>query len=72
MRSPDVKWMETLFHYGRKENDELAFLTLCDNAFNPPYLGGKIIELVKICFMNKRFDTNLSFFSKAVIVSHCV
>ena len=31
----------------------LAFLTLCDQAFNPPFLGGKIIELAKFCFMNK-------------------
>ena len=51
---------------------ELAFLTLCDQAFNPPFLGGKIIELAKFCFMNKRFETNLSFFSKPVIVSQCV
>ena len=51
---------------------ELAFLTLCDQAFNPPFLGGKIIELAKFCFMNQRFETNLSFFSKPVIVSHCV
>ena len=34
--------------------------------------GGKIIELAKFCFMNKRFEPNLSFFSKPVIVSHCV
>ena len=52
---------------------QLAFLTLCDQAFNPPFLSGKlIIELAKFCFMNKRFETNLSFFSKPVIVSHCV
>ena len=51
---------------------ELAFLTLCDQVFNPPFLGGKIIELAKFCFMNKRFETNLTFFSKPVIVSHCV
>ena len=53
-------------------NWQLAFLTLCDQATNPPFLGGKIIELAKFCFMNKRFETNLSFFSKPVIVSHCV
>ena len=47
-------------------------VTLCDQAFNPPCLGGKIIELAKFCFMNKRFETNLSFFSKPMIVSHCV
>ena len=51
---------------------KLAFLTLCDQAFNPPFLGGKINELTKFCFLNKRFETNLSFFSKLVIVSHCV
>ena len=50
----------------------LAFLTLCDQAFNPPFLAGKIIELAKFCFSNKRFETNISFFSKPVIVSHCV
>ena len=48
---------------------ELGYLG-CDQAFNPPFLGGKIIELAKFCFMNKRFETNLSFFSKLVIVSH--
>ena len=51
---------------------QLAFLTLCDQAFNPPFLGGKINELAKFCFLNKRFETNLSFFSKPVIVFHCV
>ena len=51
---------------------ELAFLTLCDQAFHPPFLGGKIIELAKFCFKNKRFEPSLSFFSKPVIVSHCV
>ena len=51
---------------------ELAFLTPCDQAFNPPFLGGKIIELAKFCFKNKRFEPSLSFFSKQVIVSHCV
>ena len=50
----------------------LAFLTPCDQAFNPPFLGGKIIELGKFCFKNKRFEPSLSFFSKQVIVSHCV
>ena len=39
---------------------------------SPPFLGGKIIELAKFCFMNKRFETNLSFFSKPVIVCHCM
>ena len=38
---------------------QLAFLTLCNQAFNPPFLGGKIIELAKFCFMNKRFETKL-------------
>ena len=56
---------------GANNDMQLAFLTLCDKAFNPRFLGGKIIEF-KFCFMNKRFDTNLSFFSKPVIVSHCV
>ena len=51
---------------------ELAFLTPCDQAFNPPFLGGKIIQLAKFCFKNKRFEPSLSFFSKQVIVSHCV
>ena len=55
---------------GRLRVCKLAFLTLCDQAFNSPFLGGKIIELAKFCFMNKRFETNLSFFSKLVIVSH--
>ena len=50
----------------------LAFLTPCDQAFNPPFLGGKIIELAKFCFKNKRFEPSLLFFSKQVIVSHCV
>ena len=52
--------------------EQLAFLTPCDQAFNPPFLGGKIIELAKFCFKNKRFEPSLSFFSKQVIVSHCV
>ena len=52
--------------------DELTFLTPCDQAFNPPFLGGKIIELAKFCFKNKRFEPSLSFFSKPVIESHCV
>ena len=52
--------------------NQLAFLTPCDQAFNPPFLGGKIIELAKFCFKNKRFEPSLSFFSKQVIVSHCV
>ena len=51
---------------------QLAFLTACDQAFNPPFLGGKIIELAKFCFKNKRFEPSLSFFGKQVIVSHCV
>ena len=48
------------------DGNQLAFLTLCDQAFNPPFLGGKINELAKFCFLNKRFETNLSFFP------HCV
>ena len=31
---------------------QLAFLTQCDQDFNPPFLGGKIIELAKFCLMN--------------------
>ena len=54
------------------DKTELAFLTPCDQAFNPPFLGGKIIELAKFCFKNKRFEPSLSFFSKQVIVSHCM
>ena len=59
----------------QRENQlkKLAFLTPCDQAFYPPFLGGKIIELLaKFCFKNKRFEPSLSFFSKQVIVSHCV
>ena len=48
-----------------------AFLTLCHHL-QSAILGGKINELAKFCFLNKRFETNLSFFSKPVIVSHCV
>ena len=62
----------TLINSHPRLTGPLAFLTLCDQAFNPPFLGGKIMELAKFCFMNKRFVTNLSFFSKPVIVSHCV
>ena len=57
------------FHWLVPTGEQLAFLTLCDQAFNPPFLGDKIIELVKICFKNKRFEPCLSFFSKPVIVS---
>ena len=58
--------------YGYTHPSQLAFLTLCDQAFNLPFLSGKVIELAKFCFMNKQFDTNLLFFSEPVIVSHCV
>ena len=47
-------------------------VTPCGQAFNPPFLGGKLIELAKFCFKNKRFETSWSFFSKPMIVSHCV
>ena len=63
-----ISKMDYLRHYnyvtGRNHDllHQLAFLTLCDQAFNPPILGGKIIELAKFCFMNKRLETNLSFF----------
>ena len=33
---------------------QLAFLTPCDQAFNPPFLGCKIIKLAKFCFKNKK------------------
>ena len=58
--------------FTRVMSKELAFLTPCDQAFNPPFLGGKIIELAKFHFKNKRFEPSLLFFSKPVIVSHCV
>ena len=48
--------------------EELAFLTLCDLALNPPFLGGKMIELGKFClefcFIKTKFEPNLSCFSK--------
>ena len=43
---------------------QLAFLTLCDQALNPPFLGGKMIELGKFCFIKTKFEPNLSCFSK--------
>ncbi len=43
---------------------ELAFLTLCDLALNPPFLGGKMIELGKFCFFKTKFEPNLPCFSK--------
>ncbi len=43
---------------------QLAFLTLCDLALNPPFLGGKMIELGKFCFIKTKFEPNLSCFSK--------
>ena len=55
--------------YGERHNKitvyQLAFLTLCDLAlFNPPFLGGKMIELGKFCFIKTKFEPNLSCFSK--------
>ncbi len=44
--------------------NKLAFLTLCDLALNPPFLGGKMIELGKFCFIKTKFEPNLSCFSK--------
>ncbi len=41
-----------------------AFFTLCDQALNPPFLGGKMIELGKFCFIKTKFEPNLSCFSK--------
>ena len=46
------------------ELTELAFLTLCDLALNPPFLGGKMIELGKFCFIKTKCEPNLSCFSK--------
>ncbi len=43
---------------------QLAFLTLCDLALNPPFLGGKMIELGKFCFIKTKCEPNLSCFSK--------
>ena len=67
-----VSYFISLNTHTFQEFRQLAFLTPCDQAFNPPFLGGKTIELAKFCFKNKRFEPSLSFFSKQVIVSHCV
>ena len=44
----------------------LSYATsLCDLALNPPFfLGGKMIELGKFCFIKTKFEPNLSCFSK--------
>ncbi len=34
-----------------EQSNELAFLTLCDLALNPPFLGGKMIEIGTFCFI---------------------
>ncbi len=47
--------------------EELAFLTLCDLALNPPFLGGKMIELGKFCFIKTKFEQNLSCFSTFIV-----
>ena len=70
--SADNSYLDTDNSVYQKNLIQLAFLTPCDQAFNPPFLGGKIIELAKFCFKNKRFEPSLLFFSKQVIVSHCV
>lgn len=51
---------------------ELAFLSLCHQALNPPFSDGQIIEFGKFCF-DKDFDKTksepkLPYFSKYVIV----
>ncbi len=38
--------------------NELAFLTLCDQALNLPFLGGKMIELGKFCFIKTKLEPN--------------
>ena len=43
-------------------------LTLCDQALNPPFLGDKIIELGKFCFIKKENERNFSFFTEPVSV----
>ncbi len=35
---------------------QLAFLTLCDLALNPPFLGGKMIEIGKFCFIKRNLN----------------
>ena len=52
------------FRFLGKTFVELAFLTLCDQALNPPFLGGKMVELGKFCFIKTKFEPNLSCFSK--------
>ena len=49
----------------------LAFLTLCDLALNPPFLGGKIIKLGKFCFIKTKFEPNLLCFSKRLSLTMC-
>ena len=49
---------------GKQALGKLAFLTLCDLALNPPFLGGKMFELGKFCFIKTKFEPNLSCFSK--------
>ena len=58
----DYKTIEWAFR--SKSPDKLAFLTLCDLALNPPFLGGKIIKLGKFCFIKTKFEPNLLCFSK--------
>ena len=51
---------------------ELAFLTLCDQALNPPFLGGKIIEFGKFCFIKKKNERNFSFLIEPVSVANSI
>ena len=55
-----------------KPNGQLALLTLCDQALNPPFLGGKIIELGKFCFIKKKIERSFSFFIKPACVANSV
>ncbi len=57
-------WHHVLLNRPTNHNNKLAFLTLCDLALNPPFLGGKIIELGKFCFIKTEFEPNLLCFSK--------
>ena len=40
----DFKYKNAI-EIANNRTNQLAFLTLCDQAFNPPFLCGKIIEL---------------------------
>ena len=49
-----------------------AFFTLCDQALDRPFLGGKLIELGKFCFIKAKIEQNFSFFIKPVSVANFV